>query len=68
WNDTSREVHKMFKTTDNDTLKQDKKCQPCRYIVLSTMSGSTTTKQSLDGIWYLRANMVIAKGATFSID
>jgi hypothetical protein len=32
----------MFKTTDNDTLKQDKKCQPCRYIVLSTMSGSTT--------------------------
>ena len=36
----------MFKTTDNDTLKQDKKCQPCRYIVLSTMSGSTTIRQS----------------------
>ncbi|MDP9289346.1 MAG: hypothetical protein M3P08_14285, partial [Thermoproteota archaeon] len=43
----SREVHKMFKTTDNDTLKQDKKCQPCRYIVLSTMSGSTT----VNDIW-----------------
>ena len=25
-------------------------------------------KQSPDGIWYLRANIVIAKGATFSID
>jgi hypothetical protein len=34
----------MFKTTDNDTVKQDKKCQPCRYIVLSTMSGSTTPR------------------------
>ena len=28
-NDTSREVHEMFKTTDTDTLKQDKECQPC---------------------------------------
>jgi hypothetical protein len=37
----------MFKTTDNDTLKQDKKCQPCRYIVLSTMSGSTTASDGL---------------------
>src|SRR5712692_4601895 len=25
-------------------------------------------KQSPDGIWYLRANIVVAKGATFSID
>ncbi len=25
-------------------------------------------KQSPDGVWFLRANMVIAKGATFSID
>ena len=32
----------MFKTTDIDTLKQDKRCQSCWYIVLSTMSGSTT--------------------------
>ena len=32
----------MFKTTDTDTLKQDKRCQPCWYIVLSTMSGITT--------------------------
>jgi hypothetical protein len=32
----------MFKTTDTYTLKQDKKCQPCWYIVLSIMSGSGT--------------------------
>ena len=32
----------MFKTTDIDTLKQDKRCQSCWYIVLSTMCGSTT--------------------------
>ncbi len=32
----------MFKTTDTNTLKQDKKCQPCWYIVLSSMFGSTT--------------------------
>ena len=35
----------MFKTTDTNTLKQDKKCQPCWYIVLSTMFGSTTTSE-----------------------
>ncbi|MGB8938176.1 MAG: hypothetical protein WCC17_24045, partial [Candidatus Nitrosopolaris sp.] len=40
--DTSREVHEMFKTTAIDTLKQDKKCQACWYMILSTMSGSTT--------------------------
>ncbi len=34
----------MFKTTAIDTLKQDKKCQACWYIILSTMSGSTTVK------------------------
>ena len=33
----------MFKTTAIDTLKQDKKCQACWYMILSTMSGSTTT-------------------------
>ena len=32
----------MFKTTETGALKQDKKCQPCWYIILSTMSGSTT--------------------------
>ena len=32
----------MFKTTAIDTLKQDKKCQACWYIIMSTMSGSTT--------------------------
>jgi hypothetical protein len=32
----------MFKTTAIDTLKQDKKCQACWYMILSTMSGSTT--------------------------
>ena len=25
WNDASREVHEMFKTTDTNTLKQDNK-------------------------------------------
>ncbi|MGB8933618.1 MAG: hypothetical protein WCC17_00765, partial [Candidatus Nitrosopolaris sp.] len=44
-NDTSREVHEMFKTTAIDTLKQDKKCQACWYMILSTMSGSTTTTE-----------------------
>jgi ATP-dependent DNA helicase DinG len=34
----------MFKTTAIDKLKQDKKCQACWYMILSTMSGSTTTK------------------------
>ena len=34
----------MFKTTAIDTLKQDKKCQACWHIILSTMSGSTTVK------------------------
>jgi hypothetical protein len=40
-------VHEMFKTTAIDTLKQDKKCQPCWYIFLSTMSGSTTVKEQV---------------------
>ena len=35
----------MFKTTAIDTLKQDKKCQACWYIILSTMSGSTTANK-----------------------
>ncbi|MGB6527724.1 MAG: hypothetical protein WBF33_06420, partial [Candidatus Nitrosopolaris sp.] len=47
-NDTSREVHEMFKTTAIDTLKQDKKCQACWYMILSTMSGSTTVKTTSD--------------------
>ncbi|MDP9289214.1 MAG: response regulator, partial [Thermoproteota archaeon] len=54
-----REVHKMFKTTDNDTLKQDKKCQPCRYIVLSTMSGSTTANEAMDDYEKYRPDFVI---------
>ena len=36
----------MFKTTDTGALKQDKKCQPCWYIILSTMSGNTTITKS----------------------
>ena len=39
----------MFKTTAIDTLKQDKKCQACWYMILSTMSGSTTTRLGIDG-------------------
>ncbi|MGB6589908.1 MAG: hypothetical protein WBE68_00190, partial [Candidatus Nitrosopolaris sp.] len=45
--DTSREVHEMFKTTAIDTLKQDKKCQACWYMILSTMSGSTTLNEQV---------------------
>ena len=43
---------------------------PSRLTDIDNKLKDTTvlTKQSLDGIWYLRANMVIAKGATFSID
>ena len=37
----------MFKTTDTGALKQDKKCQPCWYIILSTMSGIQACKQYL---------------------
>jgi hypothetical protein len=40
----------MFKTTAIDTLKQDKKCQACWYIILSTMSGSTTISQVCFGL------------------
>ena len=36
----------MFKTTAIDTLKQDKKCQACWYMILSTMSGSTTANDA----------------------
>ena len=43
---TPAEKFMNLKTTDDtNTLKQDKKCQPCWYIVLSTMSGSTTTNK-----------------------
>ncbi|MDQ6668700.1 MAG: right-handed parallel beta-helix repeat-containing protein, partial [Thermoproteota archaeon] len=43
---------------------------PSRLTDIDNKLKDTTvlTKQSPDGIWYLRANMVIAKGATFSID
>jgi len=44
----------MFKTTAIDTLKQDKKCQACWYIILSTMSGSTTINQSTGKIISLK--------------
>ncbi|MGB6593273.1 MAG: hypothetical protein WBE68_17375, partial [Candidatus Nitrosopolaris sp.] len=50
---TSREVHEMFKTTAIDTLKQDKKCQACWYMILSTMSGSTTIRQPQVGLFLL---------------
>ena len=40
---TPSEKFMNLKTTDDtDILKQDKRCQPCWYIVLSTMCGSTT--------------------------
>jgi hypothetical protein len=53
WNDTSREVYEMFKTPDTGALKQDKKCQVFWYIILSTMSGSTTGNNPL---WYTANN------------
>ena len=43
----------MFKTTAIDTLKQDKKCQACWYIILSTMSGSTTLSETIESIQML---------------
>ena len=36
-------AEKFMKCLKPDTLEQDKKCQPCWYIILSTMSRSTTT-------------------------
>ena len=39
---TPSEKYMNIKTTYVCTLIQDKKCQPCWYIVLSTMFGSTT--------------------------
>ena len=39
---TQSEKFMNIKTTDINTLEQNKKCQPCWYIVLSTMCGSTT--------------------------
>ena len=39
---TPPEKFMNLKTTDINTLKQGKKCQPCWYIVLSTMCGSKT--------------------------
>ncbi|MFY9794808.1 MAG: hypothetical protein WAJ93_03890, partial [Candidatus Nitrosopolaris sp.] len=56
--DTSREVHEMFKTTAIDTLKQDKKCQACWYMILSTMSGSTTIKDKRYNFYILSYNQV----------
>ncbi|MGA9150807.1 MAG: hypothetical protein WBZ36_09525 [Candidatus Nitrosopolaris sp.] len=47
----------MFKTTAIDTLKQDKKCQACWYIILSTMSGSTTLRLVLINPQTYRATM-----------
>ena len=51
----------MFKITDNDTLKQDKKCQPCCYIVLSTMSGSTTPNANAKGDYKIPENPTISE-------
>ncbi len=39
---TPSEKFMNIKTTDIDNVEQDKMCQPCWYIVLSTMCGSTT--------------------------
>ncbi|MGC2680939.1 MAG: RtcB family protein, partial [Candidatus Nitrosopolaris sp.] len=38
-------------TTAIDTLKQDKKCQACWYMILSTMSGSTTTRKAFEKVF-----------------
>ena len=42
---TPSEKFMNLKTTDINTLKQDKRCQSCWYIVLSTMCGSTTVNE-----------------------
>ena len=49
----------MFKTTATNTLKQDKKCQPCWYIILSTMFGSTTIKVSSARLLYLHSDSTV---------
>ena len=51
----------MFKTTAIDTLKQDKKCQACWYIILSTMSGSTTNKQFGQIMSMIQQNPILAQ-------
>ena len=43
----------MFKTTAIDTLKQDKKCQACWYMILSTMSGSTTDNGKISDVFVI---------------
>ncbi len=59
----------MFKTTAIDTLKQDKKCQACWYIILSTMSGSTTTRpRNLKAKTESRARKEIEKGKLSTIN
>jgi hypothetical protein len=46
---TPAEKFMNLKTTDDtDTLEQDKRCQPCWYIVLSTTSGSTTASYVIE--------------------
>jgi hypothetical protein len=45
--DEGEKVYEMFKTTAIDTLKQGKKCQPCWYIILSTISPLRTIKMHL---------------------
>ena len=47
----------MFKTTAIDTLKQDKKCQACWYMILSTMSGSTTSSNNHE-IFFLSSQVI----------
>ena len=44
----SEKFMKSLKQPMLDTLIQDKKCQPCWYIVLSTMCGSTTSNYARD--------------------
>jgi hypothetical protein len=57
----------MFKTTAIDTLKQDKKCQACWYMILSTMYGSTTNNHQslqLPPIANAGPNRVVTTGST----
>ncbi len=42
---TPSEKFMNLKTTGINTVEQDKRCQPCWYIVVSTMCGSTTVKE-----------------------
>jgi hypothetical protein len=60
---TPSEKFMNLKTTDIDTVEQDKRCQSCWYIVLSTMSGSTTVNDVIESNKKITICKLFADGA-----